>query len=74
MRIGRIAFGFVLLSTALAAAEHWDVQYRYRVADSTLTINDLVFASEKRGVACGYITDKREKDRPMVLITSDGGV
>jgi hypothetical protein len=74
MTFGRLAAALLLISTALAAEEHWDIQYRYRVIDSTLTINDLVFASEKRGIACGYITDKREKDKPVVLITSDGGV
>jgi hypothetical protein len=73
MTLGRIAATLLLLSTSLAAADHWDIQYRYRVLDSTLTINDLVFASEKRGVACGYITDRKEKDKPVVLITSDGG-
>jgi hypothetical protein len=60
-------------TAALLGAEHWDIQYRYRKADSTLTINDLQFPSARRGIACGYITDRSEKDKPIVLLTSDGG-
>jgi hypothetical protein len=63
----------LLATLGLAAAEHWDIQYRYRKLDSTLTINDLAFPSEKRGIACGYTTDRNEKDKPVVLITSDAG-
>ena len=65
---------FVLGSLAFAAEPHWDIQYRYRQIDSTLTINDLAFPSAKRGIACGFATDRKEKDRPVVLLTSDGGV
>jgi hypothetical protein len=58
---------------AARAQPHWDIQYRYRQVDSTLTINDLAFPSEKRGIACGYTTDRKDKDKPLVLVTSDGG-
>jgi len=64
---------FLLGPLALAAAPHWDIQYRYRQIDSALTINDLAFPSAKRGIACGFATDRKEKDRPIVLLTSDGG-
>ena len=57
----------------MAAAPHWDIQYRYRQIDSALTINDLAFPSAKRGIACGFVTDRKEKDRPVVLLTTDGG-
>lgn len=60
-------------ATVLMAEERWDIQYRHRALDSTMTINDLVFASPKRGVACGYITDRKEKDKPFVMVTADGG-
>jgi len=60
-------------SLAMAAAPHWDIQYRYRQIDSALTINDLAFPSAKRGIACGFVTDRKEKDRPVVLLTTDGG-
>ena len=39
------------------ADQRWDLQYRYRHIDSTLTINDLAFPSDKRGIACGYTKD-----------------
>ena len=55
------------------AEEHWDIQYRYRQTDSSLTLNDLVFPDEKHGVACGFVTDRKDKDRPVALLTSDGG-
>jgi len=78
MIFGRLATTLLLAtftgSTVTAmAAEHWDVQFRYRQLDSTLTINDLVFPSAKRGIACGFVTDRKEKDKPVVLVTSDGG-
>src|SRR6266567_4126915 len=70
----RLAAAFLACGAlASAADQRWDIQYRYRHIDSTLTINDLVFPSDKRGIACGYTTDNKEKDRPLVLLTSDGG-
>ena len=70
----RILFG-LLTVTALAFGDdpHWDIQYQYRQIDSTLTINDLKFPSAARGIACGFSTDRHDKDRPIVLVTSDGG-
>jgi photosystem II stability/assembly factor-like uncharacterized protein len=65
----------LLLASAipLTAAPHWDIQYRYRQLDSTLTINDIAFPSATRGVVAGFITDRKQKDRPVVMVTSDGG-
>jgi photosystem II stability/assembly factor-like uncharacterized protein len=54
-------------------AEHWDIQYRYRQIDSTLTINDIAFASAQRGVVVGFTTDRHQKDRALAMVTSDGG-
>jgi hypothetical protein len=59
--------------TVFAAGQHWDIQYRYRNLDSALTINDLLFPSAKRGLFCGFTTDRKEKDHPVVMTTSDGG-
>jgi hypothetical protein len=67
----------VSLSVAVfpaAAGEHWELQYHYHQADSTLTINDLTFPDETHGIGCGFSTDRKEKDRPLVLLTSNGGV
>jgi hypothetical protein len=64
---------FVFGLLAAAADPHWDVQYRYRQIDATLTINDMAFPSDKRGIACGYTTDNKDKDHPLVVLTSDGG-
>lgn len=69
---------FFLCALALLPAEavaepHWDIQYRYRQVDSTLSINDIVFMSATRGVVCGFYTDRRDRETPLVLTTSDGG-
>jgi len=71
VRIFTALFLFGVFSAS--ADQRWDIQYRYRQLDSTLTINDLAFPGEKRGIACGYTTDRKEKDHPVVLVTSDGG-
>ncbi len=68
-----LAMAAAFLAESLPGAQRWDIQYRYRKIDSTLTINDLAFPDQKRGVACGYTTDRNEKDKPVVLVTSDGG-
>jgi photosystem II stability/assembly factor-like uncharacterized protein len=65
----------VLLGLAAASAsgaERWKMQYFYDEAKSSLTINDLHFASKTRGVAVGFIGDGRKTD-PTALVTSDGG-
>ena len=56
-----------------SADEHWEIQYHYHQTDSTLTINDLTFPRQTHGIACGFTTDRKEKDRPLVILTSDGG-
>jgi len=67
------ALFFAAACVTVLAAPHWEIQYRYRQVDSTLTINDISFPSEKRGIVCGFITDRKDKDRPVVMVTSDGG-
>lgn len=81
MRVYKVRPRFLLVAFALfpfvasraAAEEHWEIQYRYHQTDSTLTINDLTFPDERHGIACGFTTDRKDKDRPVVLLTSDGG-
>jgi hypothetical protein len=62
-----------LTSYSNAAERRWDIQYQYRQMDSTLTLRDLTFPSAMRGIACGVVTDRKDKDKPVVLVTSDGG-
>jgi hypothetical protein len=69
-----LTLGALLAVAQFAVAEpHWDIQYRYRQPDSTLTISDLVFPSATRGIACGVTTDRKDKDKPLVMVTSDAG-
>ena len=69
---GCVGSGFVFRAPA-SADEHWVIQYRYQQTDSTLTINDLPFSDQSRGIACGFTTDRKQKDKPIALITNDGG-
>ncbi len=70
----RLFFGLFALSLAATAADRrFNIQYRYRQADSSLTIDDLAFPSATRGIACGATTDRHDNDHPVVLVTSDGG-
>ncbi|MDQ2900417.1 MAG: YCF48-related protein [Acidobacteriota bacterium] len=62
----------LLLAASCPAVEHWDVQYFYDENKSALAITDLKFPSDRRGVASGYISEK-EKIKPVVLVSSDGG-
>jgi hypothetical protein len=55
------------------AEDHWDIQYRYRQVDSTMTINDMAFPDAKHGIACGYTTDRKDKVHPLTILTGDGG-
>jgi hypothetical protein len=71
--MNRLLIVFALCGASAVAAQHWDIQYRYRQLDSTLTINDIVFPSAKRGIVAGFTTDRKEHDRPLVMVTSDGG-
>ncbi|MDP9055266.1 MAG: hypothetical protein M3N93_13350 [Acidobacteriota bacterium] len=67
------AWGFHAAGQAAEPAPRWDIQYQYKKTDSALTINDFLFTSATRGIACGYTTDKRGGDKPLVLLTNDAG-
>ena len=67
------AISAALCAFPASADEHWEIQYQYRQADSTLTINDLAFPDTTRGIACGFTTDRHDKNRPLVLLTTDAG-
>ena len=71
-----IALGTVISSQAAdpsPAGPHWDMQYVYRQADSTLSINDIAFPTAARGIVCGFTTDRHGNRKPVMLLTSDGG-
>lgn len=71
----RAWLSLLLLAVALpaVAAPHWEVRYFYDADNSDLTILDLAFPSANRGIAVGYLTIKRRKIQPRVLLTRDGG-
>ena len=55
------------------AVPRWEVRYFYDVDNSELTIVDLAFPSAHRGIALGYLTIKRRKTKPCLVLTRDGG-
>lgn len=74
VRKGHAVLGGLLLFSAIAAADpHWDIQYQYRQIDSTLSINDISFMSDTRGVVCGFTTDRHGNEKQLMLATRDGG-
>jgi photosystem II stability/assembly factor-like uncharacterized protein len=70
--LGALALGCFGVGSIIAAP-HWDIQYHYLKTDSALTINDIVFPGVTRGIVCGYTADRQGKERPLVLLSSDGG-
>lgn len=71
--VGAVLIACALSPFAFGADPHWDIQYRNRQIDTSLTINDIAFPSQARGIVCGFTTDHNGKVRPLVLLTSDGG-
>jgi photosystem II stability/assembly factor-like uncharacterized protein len=63
----------VLAPAAPATAQKWELAYFYDKDNSSFTINDLAFASLRRGVAVGILNDKG-RSKSVSLVTSDGGV
>ncbi len=61
-----------LLTSLLAAAERWSLQYFYDKDNSRLAFTDLQFPSASYGVALGGITENRRR-KPVIALTSDGG-
>ena len=68
-----VASAALLTAADSVSGPHWDMQYRYRQTDSTLAFNDIVFPTATRGIVCGFTTDRHDKQKPLVLLTSDGG-
>jgi hypothetical protein len=62
----------LVLVLPLGAADRWTIEYHYDEDRSSFAINDLRFASPRRGVAVGVVTEG-ERTKPLSLVTSDGG-
>lgn len=74
----RLALLLLAAAFAAHAEPHWDIQFEYKQDGAVLTINDFAMLPSaagvaQRGIACGYATDHRNKQRPLVLLTIDGG-
>jgi len=64
----------ILIFAAPVFAERWKIQYFFDEDRSRLVIEDLVFPSEKRGIAMGTIVKEGDnKQKFTTLVTSDGG-
>jgi hypothetical protein len=65
--------GALVSSPTLRAAERWKIQYYYDLPGSNFDIRDMACPSVQRCVAAGVITDKNDRQRGAVVVTSDGG-
>ena len=71
---GIIAGALTTLRAAPAeTSERWRVLYFYDELQSSLVINDFKFMTAERGIAAGFLLDKKGKIKPTALTTSDGG-
>ena len=64
---------FVLCISIAAAADKWKINYFYDQPESNFELRGIQFPSDQRGLAYGVITSAKEKERPVMLITSNGG-
>jgi hypothetical protein len=55
-----------------SSGQRWQLQYFHDERESSLTLTDLQFASPSRGIAVGVLDDSK-RQRPVALVTSDGG-
>ncbi|MEO8658512.1 MAG: hypothetical protein ABI693_08585 [Bryobacteraceae bacterium] len=51
----------------------WRVVFEHDLDKESLVITDFQFPSERRGIACGYLTSQDRKPRAVIVITSNGG-
>jgi len=68
----RILAAAAALTGLACAAEHWRLQYFYDQDDSELSLTDIQFPSERRGIAAGYLS-RDGRRQPAALLTGDGG-
>lgn len=57
----------------LRAADRWKIQYIYDQPGSNFDIRDIACPSAQHCVAAGVITEKNDRQRGAVVVTSDGG-
>jgi len=69
---GRCLLGAWLLAGAAGAADKWNVAFFHDEKDSTLTLGEIVFPSERRGIAIGVLNEKF-RVKPVAVVTADGG-
>jgi hypothetical protein len=67
------ALGALGSLATLGAAERWKIQYFYDQPGSNFDIRDMACPSVQRCVAAGVITDKNDRQRGAVVVSSDGG-
>jgi photosystem II stability/assembly factor-like uncharacterized protein len=70
--VSRFLYLCLVFAGTSFAADRWVTQFFHDEDKSALTLNDLQFASATRGIAVGYLTEKR-KVVPTAIVTSDGG-
>jgi len=51
----------------------WRVVFEHDLDKESLVITDFQFPSERRGIACGYLTGEGRRPKAVIVITSNGG-
>ena len=69
---GMIWLGVGLGASGAGAADKWNVAFFHDEQDSALTLGEIVFPSERRGLALGVLNEQGRL-KPVVVVTGDGG-
>lgn len=73
MRARVFLCGLLLTATAAGAADKWNIAFFHDEKDSELTLVQLLFPSERRGIAMGALIEKGGRVKPVAIVTGDGG-
>ncbi len=67
-----LVFLSLLMFTA-SAAERWKINYYFDKPDSAFEMRGIQFPSDQRGFVFGVINSTKEREKAVMLITSNGG-
>jgi len=62
-----------LLAAPAETSARWRVLYFYDELQSSLVINDFKFMTAERGIAAGFLVDRKGKIKATAITSSDGG-
>ena len=63
----------MLISAPAETSARWRVLYFYDELQSSLVINDFKFMTAERGIAAGFLMDRKGKIKATAITSNDGG-